>query len=66
MSRDTDSSISTREDAAIREWLRYDKNFHVLRDHPGHCIPMLGGNYLHSNAKVLKFSRVTLKSDIIT
>ena len=61
-----DSSISTREDAAIRGWLRYDKNLHVLRDHLGHCIPMLGGNYLHSNVKLLKFSKITLKSVMIT
>ena len=43
MSRDTDSLILPREQYAVEDWLISDKTFHVMRDHPGHCIVMLGG-----------------------
>jgi hypothetical protein len=47
MSRDTDSQIISREEAAVREWLVSDRIFHVMRDHPHHCIyAILGGIYL--------------------
>jgi hypothetical protein len=44
MSRDSDSRIIPREEAAVREWLASDRIFHIMRDHPYHCIPILGGN----------------------
>lgn len=43
MSRDTDSRISDREVAAVKEWLDSDKDFHILRDHIYHTVPILGG-----------------------
>lgn len=43
LSRDTDSRISEREIYAINEWLDSDKNFHIMRDHPYHNVPILGG-----------------------
>lgn len=43
ISRDCDSRISERETAAIKEWLESDKLFHILRDHPFHNVPILGG-----------------------
>nr|CAH0110641.1 unnamed protein product [Daphnia galeata] len=43
MSRDSDSRIIPREKAAVREWLASDRIFHIMRDHPYHCIPILGG-----------------------
>ena len=43
MSRDTDSVILPREVAAVHEWLESNQTFHVMRDHPNHCVPMLGG-----------------------
>jgi FkbM family methyltransferase len=43
LSRDCDSRIDYRESAAVREFLRSDKRFHVLRDHPWHNVPILGG-----------------------
>lgn len=43
ISRDTDSRLSKREKAAIDEWLDSDRGFHVMRDHPAHCIGILGG-----------------------
>ena len=43
LSRDCDSRFSDREVAAIKEWLSSDKDFHIMRDHPYHAVPILGG-----------------------
>jgi hypothetical protein len=43
ISRDTDSRLSLREKAAVDEWLQSDKGFHIMRDHPWHKYPILGG-----------------------
>ena len=43
LSRDCDSRFSEREILAINEWLRSDKDFHIMRDHPYHTVPILGG-----------------------
>ena len=43
LSRDCDSRFSEREHLAIKEWLLSDKDFHIMRDHPYHTVPILGG-----------------------
>tara|TARA_B100000686_G_C16748360_1_gene950908 strand:+ start:72 stop:737 length:666 start_codon:yes stop_codon:yes gene_type:complete len=43
ISRDTDSRLNLREKAAVDEWLASDKGFHIMRDHPFHKFPVLGG-----------------------
>ena len=43
LSRDLDSRISQREVDAVTEWLVSGRPVHVMRDHPGHDTPMLGG-----------------------
>ena len=43
ISRDTDSRLNYREKAAVDEWLNSDKGFHIMRDHPHHGFPVLGG-----------------------
>lgn len=43
ISRDTDSRLNMREKAAVEEWLKSDKRFHIMRDHPFHKFPVLGG-----------------------
>jgi hypothetical protein len=43
LSRDCDSRISEREVSAVNEWLNSDKDFHIMRDHPYHGVPILGG-----------------------
>lgn len=43
LSRDCDSRISERESTAVQEWLRSNKDFHIMRDHPYHTVPILGG-----------------------
>jgi len=43
ISRDTDSRLSDREYQAVTTWLESDKQFHAMRDHPAHAVPVLGG-----------------------
>lgn len=43
ISRDTDSRLSYREKAAVDDWLASDKDFHIMRDHPYHAVPILAG-----------------------
>jgi hypothetical protein len=43
ISRDTDSRINMREKLAVDEWLKSNKSFHIMRDHPWHGTPILGG-----------------------
>lgn len=43
MSRDSDSRLSERERLAVEEWLASGADLHVMRDHPYHGAPMLGG-----------------------
>jgi glycosyltransferase involved in cell wall biosynthesis len=38
ISRDTDSRLSYREKAAVDEWLKSDKCFHIMRDHLLHIL----------------------------
>jgi hypothetical protein len=41
--RDTDSRLNLREKNAVDEWEKSDKTFHIMRDHPHHGYPILGG-----------------------
>lgn len=41
--RDTDSRIGEREAAAVREWESSCRAVHVMRDHPSHDAPIMGG-----------------------
>lgn len=44
ISRDSDTYIIDRELAAVQEWMSSNEHtFHVMRDHPYHCIEILGG-----------------------
>lgn len=43
ISRDCDSRLSERESNAVNEWLESDKDFHIMRDHPYHQVPILAG-----------------------
>ena len=41
--RDLDSPISKREESAVSEFLQStDTDWHVMRDHPDHCVAILG------------------------
>jgi hypothetical protein len=41
--RDTDSILSNREASVVKEWLRTGRAMHVMRDHPWHSMPIMGG-----------------------
>lgn len=41
--RDVDSRPCAREVNAVNAWIESGKKFHVMRDHPYHAVPMLGG-----------------------
>ena len=43
LSRDLDSPIKAREVEAVDEWVKSGKALHVMRDHPAHGVPILGG-----------------------
>ncbi len=41
--RDSDSRFSQREADAVRFWIKSGKKFHIMRDHPCHTAPIMGG-----------------------
>ncbi len=41
--RDADSLVTTREADAVSEWLRSRYDTHIIRDHPYHQSPVMGG-----------------------
>jgi hypothetical protein len=43
ISRDADSRLSKREKFAVEEWINSNYQFHIIRDHPYHSVPILGG-----------------------
>jgi len=45
MSRDTDTRFWDREKLAVDEWLKSDKIFHIMRDHPHHNFYILAGMF---------------------
>ena len=46
ISRDADSRINEREMKLVDEWIKSNKTFHIIRDHPrGHRLKILGGMF---------------------
>lgn len=43
MFRDTDSRPYEREAEAVYDWIESGKDFHIMRDHPEHGMPILAG-----------------------
>ena len=41
--RDSDSRLNKREKSLVDEWLASDKDFHIVRDHKDHKVPIIGG-----------------------
>ena len=56
LSRDCDSRLSYRERVAIDEWIRSEKDFHIIRDHPYHTVPILGGTWASRNGLMKKIN----------
>ena len=45
MSRDSDTRFRKREILAVNDWIKSDKLFHIMRDHPHHSYKILGGMF---------------------
>ena len=60
LSRDCDSRFSDREISAIKEWLDSDKDFHIMRDHPYHTVPILGGMWGCRNGLMRKIGIIKM------
>lgn len=45
MPRDTDTRFLIREQTAVKEWLKSDTLFHIMRDHPKHTGKIFGGMF---------------------
>jgi len=41
--RDTDSRLTARDAVAVQAWIESGKSLHIIRDHPMHNAPLLGG-----------------------
>ncbi len=54
ISRDCDSRLSEREVLCVNEWLKSDKDFHIIRDHPYHTVPILGGMWGSRNGILIE------------
>lgn len=52
--RDCDSRLSEREANLVNEWLRSNRDCHIIRDHPGHTVPILAGTFGARN-KLIKY-----------
>jgi len=62
--RDCDSRLSERESLAVNQWIKSDKSFHIMRDHPYHNTEILGGMWGVKN-KLINLGR-DLTFDIIS
>lgn len=62
ISRDCDSRLSQRESLVVSEWIESGKKFHIMRDHPHHQAPIMGGMW-GCRADLLR--EIDLKSKII-
>lgn len=56
ISRDTDSRLSERERLAVESWIVSDTDIHIMRDHPYHGVPMLGGMWGAKGRKLKNIS----------
>ena len=61
--RDLDSSLTSRERAAVDEWENSNYPLHGMRDHPSHKLKILGGMWGGDNRKLgWKLAREIQKS----
>jgi len=60
LSRDCDSRLSERESKAVNEWILSDKDFNIMRDHPYHTVPILGGMWGSKNGLMRKINLLEL------
>lgn len=56
--RDCDSRLSLREKISVNEWIESKKQFHIMRDHPYHKTPIMGGLWGVNKEGIIKFRRL--------
>jgi protein O-GlcNAc transferase len=56
--RDCDSRFSVREKISVDEWVASKKQFHIMRDHPYHKTPIMGGLWGVNKEGMRKFRRL--------
>lgn len=56
--RDTDSFLTTREKEIVEEWLESPFDVHLIRDHPLHTSPVMGGMFAVRGEAARLLSRV--------
>lgn len=59
--RDIDSRLSLREKAAVDEWIRSGKAFHVMRDHPSHSLYAMSGGMWCAQSGEIQITGETLQ-----
>ncbi|MBL3583592.1 hypothetical protein [Oleidesulfovibrio alaskensis] len=55
--RDADSRLTVREQVVVNAWLASGKEFHIVRDHPFHQRPILGGLWGGTPARMKEFQQ---------
>lgn len=56
--RDCDSRLNLREKEAVDEWIKSDKGFHIMRDHPAHGTEILGGMWGSKKGTINQMKRL--------
>jgi hypothetical protein len=60
--RDTDSVLNPRDKAVVSDWIKSDKDFHIIRDNiGGHSARIMGGMFGVRNGILKKFKNKFLK-----
>jgi len=66
ISRDLDSRFSTRESAAVNEWIKSNKTFHSMRDNPYHNEFMMAGLWGAKTSKINNSMKSYFKKSILS
>lgn len=62
VSRDLDSRISSREAAAVNEWLQFGSILHVMRDSHNHSYPIMAGMF--GMRKIDRYSQFLIRQKL--
>ena len=63
--RDCDSRITKREVSCIQQWLNSGKSYHIIRDHPWHASPIMGGLWGVSGSSEIEYIRSMLNGNLL-
>lgn len=62
--RDADSRINERDEWCIREFIKSPNMFHIIRDHPYHIAPIMGGLWGIKKTVFPRFLKISRMIDI--